>query len=631
MATYGLAAALAAKGRNGDDTLVHMTGDEVRSLARLGPVTLNPETGLPEAFGLKDIIPMVAGVGGTMVGGPWLGAALAGGTSALINKNPLAGIRDALLTFAGGQLLSGLSGPASAAAEAAGDIGMQAADVAAQEAAAATFPSADYAGGFDAMTGAPLEGAATQMPPMQGMDLPVGYASPGAPMGHTISQWGEGAMSPGESFSRMGDQFGRAASNVMANPSLLPETLTSKGVAVPGIAGLLAGAAIPNMSGTPLPVAPGRTTTLGGVHSIAARPLDRTFQYPSDPYAPATQGRYGSFAEGGPVKRYATGGEIGGIVGTVAGVPLGIPGLGIVGSALGTAADTAEVNTALGSQGLNAVGVPGYLDALTNNLSFGLLGANLATAAMDANDPGVAGPARGEAAAAVQATLDALAEVSPNAPNPGLVAVTPLDDGSALVNAAALTAEAAANDAAIADAASIAAGMDSSAFGGPGVGANADAASISAAMDSSAFGGSVGPSGDPSGDPGIRGGGRIGLRGVIKKAKGGKVPSGMRKRRPAAGMMVPPDYMMLAGGGAIIGAGGGLDDLIQTDISGVTPARLSDGEFVIPADVVSAMGDGSTKAGSEVLYDMIKNIRRHKYGRDKQPPSLKSGLSRLMS
>lgn len=52
---------------------------------------------------------------------------------------------------------------------------------------------------------------------------------------------------------------------------------------------------------------------------------------------------------------------------------------------------------------------------------------------------------------------------------------------------------------------------------------------------------------------------------------------------------------------AVGGPGDGQDDQI--------PALLSDGEFIIPADVVSALGSGSTDAGSKALYDMIHNIR----------------------
>lgn len=85
-----------------------------------------------------------------------------------------------------------------------------------------------------------------------------------------------------------------------------------------------------------------------------------------------------------------------------------------------------------------------------------------------------------------------------------------------------------------------------------------------------------------------------------------------------------------AGGGQVTGPGGGLDDAINTSIDGKTAAKLSDGEFVIPADVVSNLGDGSTRAGSEKLYEMIKMIRQEKTGSAEQPEKLRYGLSELM-
>jgi hypothetical protein len=48
------------------------------------------------------------------------------------------------------------------------------------------------------------------------------------------------------------------------------------------------------------------------------------------------------------------------------------------------------------------------------------------------------------------------------------------------------------------------------------------------------------------------------------------------------------------------------------------PARLADGEFVIPADVVSHLGNGSTEAGANVLYKMMDKIRRARTGNSKQ-------------
>ena len=79
----------------------------------------------------------------------------------------------------------------------------------------------------------------------------------------------------------------------------------------------------------------------------------------------------------------------------------------------------------------------------------------------------------------------------------------------------------------------------------------------------------------------------------------------------------------LEGGGKVAqGPGGGLDDLIPTTIDGQRAAALSDGEFVVPADVVSMMGDGSTHAGSRRLYDLVKQIRENKTGTEEQATAL---------
>jgi Ca2+-binding RTX toxin-like protein len=89
----------------------------------------------------------------------------------------------------------------------------------------------------------------------------------------------------------------------------------------------------------------------------------------------------------------------------------------------------------------------------------------------------------------------------------------------------------------------------------------------------------------------------------------------------------------LPGGGKIAkGPGGGLDDLIPTSIDGRRAAALSDGEFVIPADVVSMMGDGSTNAGSKRLYDLVRQVRQAKTGTSRQAGPLQVGkiLERTM-
>lgn len=68
--------------------------------------------------------------------------------------------------------------------------------------------------------------------------------------------------------------------------------------------------------------------------------------------------------------------------------------------------------------------------------------------------------------------------------------------------------------------------------------------------------------------------------------------------------------------------GGGMRDDVPAMIDGQQPAALSEGEYVIPADVVAMLGDGSTDKGVRVLDEMVKMIRQQKQGRKKQAPSI---------
>jgi hypothetical protein len=73
-----------------------------------------------------------------------------------------------------------------------------------------------------------------------------------------------------------------------------------------------------------------------------------------------------------------------------------------------------------------------------------------------------------------------------------------------------------------------------------------------------------------------------------------------------------------ARGGYLDGAGDGMSDSIPATIEGKQPARLADGEFVVPADVVSHLGNGSSKAGSKRLYAMLDKVRHARTGNKKQ-------------
>lgn len=83
----------------------------------------------------------------------------------------------------------------------------------------------------------------------------------------------------------------------------------------------------------------------------------------------------------------------------------------------------------------------------------------------------------------------------------------------------------------------------------------------------------------------------------------------------AAGGM-PPRFLS--------GGGDGMSDSIKANINGTQPARLADGEFVIPADVVSHLGNGSSKAGAKQLYSMMDRVRQARVGTKKQGKQINS-------
>jgi hypothetical protein len=101
---------------------------------------------------------------------------------------------------------------------------------------------------------------------------------------------------------------------------------------------------------------------------------------------------------------------------------------------------------------------------------------------------------------------------------------------------------------------------------------------------------------------------------------------------PAEGLaaVITPEQFAAQGGikmaqGGIAEAGrylqgktDGMADQIPSSIDGEQPAALSHGEFVIPADVVSHLGNGNSEAGADKLYEMMARIRKARTGTEKQ-------------
>ena len=114
-------------------------------------------------------------------------------------------------------------------------------------------------------------------------------------------------------------------------------------------------------------------------------------------------------------------------------------------------------------------------------------------------------------------------------------------------------------------------------------------------------GGGMGNSGEGGGGPG-EGGWAVG--GLTALARGGQSHLG--------------DYS--DGGRMLRGPGDGVSDSIPATIGGKRPARLADGEFVVPARVVSELGNGSSEAGARKLYammDRVQNARKKSIGKNK--------------
>lgn len=159
-------------------------------------------------------------------------------------------------------------------------------------------------------------------------------------------------------------------------------------------------------------------------------------------------------------------------------------------------------------------------------------------------------------------------------------------------------------------------GMDFSGLGGFDAGAMAPQPAPS--YDMSAFGGFGGFGGmpqqpAPSFDMGGMGGGM--------DFGGGMDYSGM-DFGSVGGFAGGGPIQYAAGGKFLRGPGDGMSDDIKANINGEQEARLADGEFVIPADVVSHIGNGSSEAGADRLYKMMADIRKARTGKTRQAPQV---------
>ena len=105
-------------------------------------------------------------------------------------------------------------------------------------------------------------------------------------------------------------------------------------------------------------------------------------------------------------------------------------------------------------------------------------------------------------------------------------------------------------------------------------------------------------------------------------------PTSSSAQGHAAGGMMSGGIANLGGysdGGRLLkGPGDGMSDSIPAKIGKKQEARLAEGEFVVPADVVSGLGNGSTDAGAKHLYKMMDKVRHARTGRKAQGKQIKA-------
>lgn len=267
-----LAKYMAAHGRNGDTELLHVTKGELASLQGIGALagkrlTINPHTGLPEAFNFKQLIPAIVGIGATALSGGTLSPLMAGMISGAATTAATGDIKQGLVSGISGGMMSGLGQGLAGMAGGAGAAGAGAGEA---------INSASHFS--DAAFDAGLASAAT---PAVG----AGAAAAAAPA-MSASTFGQNMMDP----AKWSEQFGGA--NMM-------------GRTIPGLtalAGTVGNAMTPDMSKG------GGGDWKTDEFAQKEKTSERDFAMPTDPYYAMKGGEHRYFSD--PRYNFAKGGGI---------------------------------------------------------------------------------------------------------------------------------------------------------------------------------------------------------------------------------------------------------------------------------------------------------------------------------
>jgi hypothetical protein len=567
---------LASYGRYGDNSLVHVSNRELAGLESLTGrrFTKNPHTGLPEAFGFEDLLPAIAGAIATVATGgaaaPLVGALAAGATGAGVgaakgenmNTALMHGLISGVGSYAGAGALSGVADAAiPAAIPAATSAGSEVLAQAPTDLAVASpgFTGVESAPGI---TSTPTE---AMQPDTSLLDARAGgyQTMPGPPQ----------AQAPLANFGSPStlDNATTRLGNVVNQPTAALDKLGSNLTTLDGLkgAGILAGTTYYGSTLAPQkkPALPG--TTPWNYDSRIPQST-RPVTMPGPDYRPGFSPEARYFADGGPV--------------SVADntPPPSVAGIGSISNPRVMPYVAPMEPAAMPSAGPNVAsqGAPNYSWKYDPNHPIGIVPSrqNLTPAPMPAS------------------AITPIQTAQTNRPGFG-------PEQNYLLN-----------------------NNPSSYYKPP---APEAPPSIQADIEGNSGGG-----GDGGGGGGMARGGLASLSktphgvtaNIVNEAKAamvGEHPNPkqalQRFRETFGDSALRALSESFAEGGRIRGAGGGLDDLVPGTIEGRQRVRLADGEFVVSADVVSALGDGSTDQGVRKLQEMMNRVRREKTGKTKQP------------
>tara|TARA_R110000868_G_scaffold56989_3_gene176437 strand:+ start:9185 stop:11029 length:1845 start_codon:yes stop_codon:yes gene_type:complete len=584
---------LAALGRGPDTQLVHMAPSEVNSLQQLamahgGSLTINPETGLPEAGFLSSILPMVLGAGAMMVpglqglGAGWIGAGI-GGLQALRTGSLKKGLMAGLGAYGGAGLGSALAGAGGANMAAAG--GVNAANI-----------------------------AGPAVPPIEAFNPSNVTASMGDKM--LAGAQGLGSEAGRNTFmSQIGGGKGLMQAGLAAAAPMLLDTTTKQpefkqDASMGQRYQFNAGSQTP----TPVPDVP--------EYGDQSRNFGKEQRYFTPSYTPiddATAKKQYNFASGGPVEAMSDANSIGMNTGyPQADINTGAyatPFQQPISRNVVTGAQDAAVDPYTGqAQFAEGGDVGGYTYDPVTQMYTKKAGEGATMVSPTGGISGASGdsggnntlnsktndyltweettPAGQEARAARMNQVENLLTLgvpgasvaallggrSVQMPDFGVLFGTPQSYQDAVgqqTQAAQQYGNQGLNQMSGRQEAQMNAGSD---FGGGGGGGGVSASEA------------AGPSGEGTesgGDGWARGG-------LAALAQGGISNLG--------------DYS--DGGRLLRGPGDGISDSIPAMIGKKQPARLADGEFVVPARIVSELGNGSTEAGARKLYAMMDRIQK---------------------